>query len=92
MSDEYQTFKMVLTDVSEQVNEMYQRYRNKMGLQDEKDTLKQLEILTQKKYISKTFISDLSLITDYYERGYLGLYLSELERYKYRIMNILEII
>ena len=64
--DEHEAMQWVYSQVANEVNEMYEKYREKCGLEEEHDTKKQLEILVDKKYITNTFISNLSLITDYY--------------------------
>ena len=89
MDDYNEALKMVYSKVAPEVDELYEYYRKKKGLKDEVDTATQLKILVDKKYISKTYISDLSLITEYYVQKMIGLYLDEITRYKDRIKNFL---
>ena len=88
------TYKQKLEEVYSQVapvvNDLYDYYRKKKGLEEEKDVERQLEILVEKKYISKTYISNLSLIVDYYERGMISMYLTTLQDYKNRIRFFLD--
>ena len=86
-----ESLEYVYSQVAPEVDELYKYYRKKKGLEEEKDTEKQLEILTIKKYISNSFIADLSLIIDYYERGMISMYLSKLQEYKTRIRFLLDI-
>ena len=85
-----ETLQEVYSQVAPEVEELYEYYRNKQSLEEEHDTEKQLEILTTKKYISKTFISNLSLIVDYYERDMISMYLTAIQDYKNRIKFLLE--
>lgn len=89
MADYNEVLQQVYSQIAPEVNELYEFYRKKNGLEEEKVTQKQLEILVDKKYISKTYISNLSLIVDYYVQNMIGLYLSELQSYKERIKNFL---
>ncbi len=84
MGRENDAYKEVLSQVADVVGKMYEKYRRGKGLEDEKDTERQLEILTSKKYISNTYISDLSLIADYYARDMSAAYVSKLLEYKMR--------
>ncbi len=90
MSKESEALQFVYSQVKDDVNKMYERYREKCGLEEESDTERQLEILTSKKYISATYISNLALIADYYVRGMYAHYLSNLQDYKIRIQVLLE--
>lgn len=81
-NDEYQK---VLSQVADVVGEMYEKYRRGKGLEETNDTERQLEILTSKKYISITFISDLSLIVDYYVKEQTMKYEANLLDYKIRV-------
>ena len=85
-----EALREVYSQVAPEVNKLYEYYREKMNLEEETDTEKQLETLTAKKYISKTFIVDLSLIADYYAREMKSRYLSCLEDYKNRIRFLLD--
>ena len=85
-----QTLEKVYSQVAPEVNELYEYFRNKKGLEEEKNTEKQLEILINKMYISGTYSSDLMLIVDYYERKMMNEYISALENYKYRIKMFLD--
>lgn len=88
--DYNEALQEVYSQVAPEVNELYEYFRKKKELEDEKDTERQLEILVNKKYISNTFISNLSLIADYYQRGMISMYLSNLQNYKNRIIFRLE--
>lgn len=90
MGKENDAYQKVLSQVADVVGEMYEKYRRGKGLEDENDTERQLEILTSKKYISITYISDLSLIADYYARDMIEIYTSRLEEYKIRIRSQIE--
>lgn len=90
MNKEKEALQIVYSQVKEEVNELYERYRKKCGLEEESDTERQLEILTSKKYISSTYIANLSLLVDYYVRGMIVQYCSNLENYKIRIKVLLE--
>lgn len=90
MSRENDAYQKVLSEVAADVGEMYELYRRGKGLEDEKDTEHQLEILANKKYISITYISDLSLIADYYAREMWANYVSKLMEYKMRIRSQIE--
>lgn len=85
-----ETLEKVYSQVAPEVNELYEYFRNKKGLEEEKDTEKQLEILIGKMYISSTYNSDLMLIVDYYERKMMSNYKYALEDYKYRIKMFLD--
>ena len=90
MSKENDAQKEVYSQVEGWVNEMYERYRKRLNLERTEDTERQLEILTSKKYISITFITDLSLIADYKARGMEAMYDAKLKEYKTRIQVMLE--
>lgn len=90
MSKENEALQFVCSQVADEVREMYERYQRKCGLEEETDTERQLEILVSKKYISKTYISNLSLIADYYARGMEVQYNASLQDYKIRIQVLLE--
>lgn len=85
MGRENEAYQKVLSQVSDVVGEMYEKYRRGKGLEDEKDTERQLEILVSKKYISITYITDISLIADYYAREMIATYTSKLLEYKMRV-------
>lgn len=90
MSDDYNTaLNVVYSQVAPDVNDLYQYYRERKGLEDETDVERQLEILTNRKYISKTYISNLSLLVDYFVRGMEVWYQSELQAYQNRIRSFL---
>ncbi len=90
MSNDYnKAFNVVYSQVAPDVNDLYQYYRERKGLEDEKDVERQLEILTNKKYISITYISNLSLLVDYLVRGMEIRYQSELQAYQNRIRSFL---
>ena len=90
MGKENEAYEKVLSQIADIVGEMYEKYRRGKGLEDEKDTERQLEILTSKTYISITYISDLSLIADYYARDMIEIYTSRLEEYKIRVLSQIE--
>lgn len=87
---EREALDFVYSQVSEDVDALYQYYREKKQLEDEKDTETQLEILINKKYISKSYMIDLILISDYYSRGMEARYSSSMQDYKNRIRFWLE--
>lgn len=90
MSKENEALQFVYSQVADEVAQLYERYREKRGLEEEHDTERQLEILTSKKYINKTFITDLILIADYYAREMEVFYNSKLNEYKIRVQVLLE--
>lgn len=90
MGRETKALQFVYSQVAEEVNEMYERYREKCNLEPETDTERQLEILTSKKYISNTFILNVQTMAKYYDRGMMNWYLTELMNYKIRIKVLLE--
>lgn len=90
MGRETEALQFVYSQVAEEVNEMYERYRKKCNLDFETDTERQLEILTSKKYISNTFILNVHTMAEYYDRGMISIYLAELSNYKIRIKVLLE--
>ena len=90
MGKENEAYEKVLSQIADIVGEMYEKYRRGKGLEDEKDTERQLEILTSKKYISITYIWDLSLIAHYYARDMIEIYTSRLEEYKIRVLSQIE--
>lgn len=85
MGKENDAYQKVLSQVADVVGEMYEKYRRGKGLEETNDTERQLEILTSKKYISITFISDLSLIVDYYVKEQTAKYEANLLDYKIRV-------
>ena len=92
MGKEKESLKFVYSQVADEVSTMYERYREKCGLEEENDLEKQLEILIDKKYISKTFLSDLLLISDYYDKEMYAQFVDGLRNYKFRILVLLELI
>lgn len=84
------TLKQVYSQIAPEVKDLYEYYREKKGLEEESNTEKQLDILAAKKYISITYISDISLIVDYYERGMIDKYEIALRKYKNRIRFFLD--
>ena len=91
MDKENEAYNYVLSEVAPEVDELYQYYRGKdKSLEKEDKTMMQLENLTQKKYISKTYVSSLMLIVDYYARKKYAKYYAELQNYKMRIRIFLE--
>lgn len=90
MGNYEEALQKVHSEVAPLVNDLYEYFRGKKQLEEETDVERQLEILTSKKYISITYITDLSLIADYCARSMVREYLSELEHYKMRILLFLE--
>jgi len=90
MGKEKETLIFVYSQVADEVSRMYEYYRKKCALEEEKDTEKQLEILISKKYISKSYLVDLMLLADYYQRGKYGQYIAGLMNYKTRIKFLLD--
>ena len=86
MRRENEAYKEVLSQVSEVVNEMYEKYRKRCGLEEEKDTERQLDILVNKKYIAQSYITDIEAITKYHERSMLAMYHYAMADYKVRVM------
>ena len=87
---EREALEFVYSQVAEDIDAMYQYYRKKMQLEDERDTERQLEILIDKKYISQSYMVNLVLISDYYFRGMAAHYCSSIQDYKNRIHFLLE--
>lgn len=85
-----EVFKEVCSQVAPEVNALYEYFRESQNLKQESDVEKQLEILVSKRFISNSYIVDLSLITDYYARNMTEKYLSSLQGYKNRIRFFLE--
>lgn len=83
-------FEEVCSQVAPEVNELYEYFRKSQNLEEESDVEKQLEVLVNKKFISSSYIANLSLITDYCARGMTSMYLSSLKAYKNRIRFFLE--
>lgn len=90
MGRENDAYQWVLSQVAEVVGEMYEKYRRGKGLEETNDTERQLDILTSKKYISITFISDLSLIADYHAREMITMCTAKLLDYKTRVRVLTE--
>ena len=86
MGKERETLEFVYSQVAEEVGKMYARYKEKCNLEDETNTEKQLEILINKKYISKSYQVDLMLLADYYLREMYVPYSAGIHTYKERIM------
>jgi hypothetical protein len=92
MGNEKESLKTVCQEVAPEVDELYQYFRKneKNNLEEENDTLKQLDILVERKFIPDTYISDLMLMTDYYERELYSNYIDSLSQYKFRITFFLD--
>lgn len=90
MGNERESLQAVCLEVAPEVDELYQYFRRSNNLEDEDDTLKQLEKLVERKYISNTYISDLMLMADYYERKLYAKYTNSVCEYKYRINFFLD--
>lgn len=80
----------VHSQIATEVNELYEYFRKKQGLEEESDTERQLEILTAKKYISHTYQDNLEYMIKCYESGRIGRYLTTLEEFKIRIRYFLD--
>ena len=90
MKDYQEALHESYSQVAPEVNKVYEYYREKLGLEEETDPERQLEILAiQKKIISKIYIKDLSMIANYDARGMTSMYCSSLENYKRRIQNLI---
>lgn len=87
MYDEMRALHSVYSQVADKVNKLYQEYRKRNDLPDVTDTEMQLKVLIGKKYISKTYCADLTVIADYHVKGMHQMYVAELLRYKTRIDN-----
>ena len=86
-----EALEQVYSQVAPEVNELYEHYREKLNLEEETNTERQLEILTmQKKIISKIYIKNLSLIANYYAREMTSMYESSLQNYKECIKGLLK--
>ena len=90
MNKEKEALNFVYSQVSKDVGQMYEHYRKRCGLKEETDTEKQLDILVNKKYISGSYIIDLIVLADYYQRGLHAQYSAGLLNYKTRIHFLLE--
>ncbi len=90
MVSKNQALEFVYEKVAEDVNTMYQRYRKKCGLIEKTDTKKQLEILTKKKYIPYTYISNIEIIAEHYQNKRYNEYFLEMCDYIIRIKVLLE--
>jgi len=80
----------VCSQVAKEVDELYNYFRRRNELEEETDTLRQLEILTGKKYISYTYLGNLESMINCYEDKRIGPYLSEMQDYKIRIRYFLD--
>ncbi len=91
MSMENEVYDYVLSQVAVEVDELYRYYQCKdRTLENEEDTMKELEILIAKKYINATYISDLMLIVYYYIRRNYVDYFCNLQNYILKIKMFLE--
>ena len=91
MSRENESYNYVISQVASQVDELYRYYQKKdKTLEDKEKTMDELETLVEKKYISRTYISDLMLIADYYNRKQYSAYFNRLQDYLMRIRIFLE--
>lgn len=91
MSKENEAYNYVLSQVAVEVDELYRYYQRKdKTLEEQQNTMKELEILIAKKYINATYISDLMLIVDYYEREDYANYFYNLQNYIIKIRIFLE--
>lgn len=82
--------KKIYSQVAPEVNDLYEYYRKKVGLEEENDIQRKIEILIQRKYIETSYDAQLSLLVDYYLDGKEILYNSCLKAYKNRIRKELE--
>lgn len=53
MRDYNESLKIVYSQVAPEVNELYEYYRKKKNLEEERETERQLEILTEKSIFQK---------------------------------------
>lgn len=91
MSLEKDAYNYVLSQVAPEIDELYRYYQKKdRTLEDEEDTMKELERLIDKKYINATYISNLMLIVDYYARKDYANYFFNLQNYLLKIKIFLE--
>lgn len=91
MSLENDAYNYVLSQVAPEIDELYRYYQNKdRTLENEEDTMKELERLIDKKYINTTYISNLMLIVDYYVRRDYANYFFNLQNYILKIKIFLE--
>lgn len=91
MSRENEAYDYVLSQVAAEVDELYRYYQNKdRTLEKQENTMKELEILIDKKYINATYISNLMLIVDYYARKDYANYFYNLQNYILKIEIFLE--
>ncbi len=91
MSKENEAYNYVLLQVAVEVDELYRYYQRKdKTLEEQQNTMKELEILIAKKYINATYISDLMLIVDYYAREDYANYFYNLQNYIIKIRIFLE--
>ena len=91
MSKENEAYNYVLSQVAVDVDELYRYYQRKdKTLEEQQNTMKELEILIAKKYINATYISDLMLIVDYYAREDYANYFYNLQNYIIKIRIFLE--
>ena len=91
MSKENEAYNYVLSQVAVEVDELYRYYQRKdKTLEEQQNTMKELEILIAKKYINATYISDLMLIVDYYAREDYANYFYNLQNYIIKIRIFLE--
>lgn len=86
-----EALREVCSQVATEVNNLYEYFRKKQGLERETDTLRQLELLVNKKYISHTYLVNLETMVKLYEIGRISQYLSDLEEYKIRINYFLNV-
>lgn len=80
----------VYSQVATEVNELYEYFRKKQGIEEESDTERQLEILSVKKYISHTYLDSMEYMIQCYESGRIGWYLTALQEFKIRIHYFLD--
>lgn len=86
-----EALREVCSQVATEVNNLYEYFRKKQGLEEETDTLRQIEVLVSKKYISHTYLVNLESMVRLYETGRISQYLSDLEEYKIRINYFLNL-
>lgn len=91
MQNEREGYDYVLKQVEPKVSELYRYYQGRDStLEDKENTMEKLEILIKKKYIALSYMTDLVVIADYYNRKMYTEYNRYLKEYIIRITIFLE--
>ena len=90
MNNDKEIMDFVYSQVAKEVGEMYEHYRKKCGLEEKTNTERQLDILINRKYISNSYVIDLIVLKDYYQRKMNAQYFTGLMDYKTRIQFLLD--